>query len=325
MIISKTPYRVSLFGGGTDHYNYFSKHGGITVGGSIDKYIYITLRKLPVFFKHRYRISWSKIENVNKIENITHPIVRELLKYFKIKEGVEIHYDGDLPGNSGTGSSAAFCVGLIKCLAEYTKKKLTKNEIVLLAYKIEKEKLKESTGMQDQIYSTYGGFSKVIYNKKKFYVSKITNNLNIKKKIENNLLLFYTYKSRVAHKIEKKKFNNLKNKIKILNKMKLIAYKSIKFIQKNELDKIGNLLDQFWENKKTLSANVSNKKINKYYLEAKKLGAKGGKLIGAGGGGFLLIYAEKKHHKNIIKKLNKLTPVKFNFSDKGSEIIENEI
>ena len=107
--------------------------------------------------------------------------------------------------------------------------------------------------------------------------------------------------------------------------MKLIAYKSIKFIQKNELDKIGNLLDQFWENKKSLSSNVSNKKINKYYLEAKKLGAKGGKLIGAGGGGFLLIYAEKKYHKNIIKKLNKLTPVKFNFSDKGSEIIENEI
>ena len=107
--------------------------------------------------------------------------------------------------------------------------------------------------------------------------------------------------------------------------MKLIAYKSIKYIQKNELDKIGHLLDQFWENKKSLSANVSNKKINKYYIEAKKLGAKGGKLIGAGGGGFLLIYAEKKYHKNIIKKLNKLTPVKFNFSDKGSEIIENEI
>ena len=108
MIISKTPYRVSLFGGGTDHYDYFSKHDGFTVGGSINKYIYISLRKLPVFFKHRFRISWSKIENVKKIENITHPIVRELLKHFKIKDGLEIHYDGDLPGNSGTGSSAAF-------------------------------------------------------------------------------------------------------------------------------------------------------------------------------------------------------------------------
>ena len=210
MIISKTPYRVSLFGGGTDHYDYFSKHGGITVGGSIDKYIYISLRKLPIFFKHRFRISWSKIENVKKIEDITHPIVRELLKHFKIKEGVEIHYDGDLPGNSGTGSSAAFCVGLIKCLAEYTKIKLSKKQTALLAYKIEKINLKESTGLQDHLYAAYGGFSKIIYKKKSFKISKITNNVKTKKNIENNLILFYTYKNRVAHNIEKKKFNNLK-------------------------------------------------------------------------------------------------------------------
>ena len=325
MIISKTPYRVSLFGGGTDHFNFFSKYGGITVGGSINKYIYISLRKLPVFFKHRFRISWSKIENVKKIENITHPIVRELLKHFKIKDGLEIHYDGDLPGNSGTGSSAAFCVGLIKCLASYTKKNLTKKQIVLLAYKIEKQNLKESTGIQDQIYATYGGFSKIIYNKKKFKVSKVTNDPKIQKNIENNLILFYTYKSRVAHTIEKKKFSNIKNKLKNLNEMKLMAFESVKLIKKKETDKIGKMLDRFWQNKKKLSPNVSNETIDKYYSIAIKNGALGGKLIGAGGGGFLLIYAKKKYHKKIIKNLSNLTPVKFNFTNKGSEIIEHEV
>ena len=325
MIISKTPYRVSLFGGGTDHHDYFSKHNGITVGGSINKYIYISLRKLPVFFKHRFRISWSKIEKVKKIENITHPIVRELLKYFKLKNGLEIHYDGDLPGNSGTGSSAAFCVGLIKCLAKYTKKNLTKKEIALLAYKIEKNKLNESTGLQDHIYATYGGFSKVIYTKKTFKISKITNDKSIQKRIENNLILFYTYKSRVAHNIEKKKFSNINKKLKNLNKMKSMAYQSIKHIKNKDTNKIGLLLDQFWQHKKKLSTNVTNKKIDNYYSIAIKNGALGGKLIGAGGGGFLLIYAQKKYHNKIIKSLNKLTPIKFNFSNKGSEIIENEI
>ncbi len=325
MIISKTPYRVSLFGGGTDHFNFFSKYGGITVGGSINKYIYISVRKLPVFFKHRFRISWSKIENVKKIENITHPIVRELLRHFKIKDGLEIHYDGDLPGNSGTGSSAAFCVGLIKCLACYTKKNLTKKQIALLAYKIEKQNLKESTGLQDQIYATYGGFSKIIYNKKNFKVSKITNDPKIQKNLENNLILFYTYKSRVAHTIEKKKFSNIKNKLKNLNEMKLMAFESVKLIKKKETDKVGKMLDRFWRNKKKLSPNVSNETIDKYYSIAIKNGALGGKLIGAGGGGFLLIYAKKKYHKKIIKNLSNLTPVKFNFTNKGSEIIEYEV
>jgi len=325
MIISKTPYRVSLFGGGTDHYNYFSKYDGITVGGSINKYIYISVRKLPVFFKHRFRISWSKIENVKKIENITHPIVRELLKHFHIKSGLEIHYDGDLPGNSGTGSSAAFCVGLIKCLAIYTNKKLTKKEIALLAYKIEKENLKESTGLQDQIYATYGGFSKITFTKKNFKVSKITNDAKTQKKIEENLILFYTYKSRVAHTIERKKFNNIKNKLRNLNEMKLMAHSAIKYIKEKDTDKIGLMLDKFWQHKKKLSTNVSNESIDKYYSTAIKNGALGGKLIGAGGGGFLLIYAKKKYHKKIIKSLKKLTPIKFNFTNKGSEIIENEI
>lgn len=325
MIISKTPYRVSLFGGGTDHYKYFSKYGGVTVGGSINKYIYISLRKLPVFFKHRFRISWSKIENVKKIENITHPIVRELLKHFNIKDGLEIHYDGDLPGNSGTGSSAAFCVGLINCLATYTNKKLSKKKVALLAYKIEKVNLKESTGMQDQIYATYGGFSKIIYTKKNFKITKITNDKKIKKKIEENLILFYTYKNRVAHTIEQKKFSNIKNKLKNLDKMKLMAHQAIKSIKEKDTDKIGLMLDKFWQHKKKLSAKVTNEEIDKYYSTAIKNGALGGKLIGAGGGGFLLIYAKKKYHKKIIISLKKLTPVKFNFTNKGSEIIENEI
>ena len=299
MIITKTPYRVSLFGGGTDHQTFFSKYGGITVGGSIDKYIYISLRKLPVFFKHRFRVSWSKIENVKKIEQITHPIVRELLKYFKIKDGLEIHYDGDLPGNSGTGSSAAFCVGLIRCLCEYTKTKLTKKQVVLLAYKIEKDKLKESTGLQDHIYATYGGFKKIIFEKNDFKVLNISRSKTVKNQIQKKLILFYTNKSRVAHKIEKENLKILKKKKVILQEMKSMSYKSLKYIKNRKYSEVGKLLNIFWENKKKLSNNVSNKFIDYYYKEALRLGADGGKLIGAGGGGFLLIFAKKNTIKGL--------------------------
>ena len=322
MIISKTPYRVSLFGGGTDHYAYFSKYGGITIGGTINKYIFISLRKLPIFFKHRYRISWSKIENVKKIERISHPIVKELLKYFKIKEGLEIHYDGDLPGNSGAGSSAAFCVGLIKCLNEHTNKNLSKKQIVQLAYNIEKKKLKESTGLQDHIFATYGGFNKIIYTKKDFKITKISINKSIIKKLEKNLLLFYTYKRRVAHEIEKKKFSNIKKNLENLDEIKSISYKFLKITKNKKIDDIGKLLNEYWIYKKKLSSRVSNKKINYYYDKAIKAGALGGKLIGAGGGGFLLIYAKKKNHTKIIKKLKNLTPIKFKFTNNGSKILE---
>jgi len=326
MIISKTPYRISLFGGGTDHYEYFSKKGGIVLGGSIDKYIYLSLRELPVFFDHRFRVSWSKIENVTKINNISHPVVRELYKYFNIKKGLELHYDGDLPGNSGTGSSAAFCVGLINCLGNFLKIKMDKKKLYEIGYEIEKIKLRESTGIQDHILASYGGFNKIIFKKKKIYIKK----LNIKKStldnLERNMIIFYSKVKRRANIVEKSKKIESEKTFKILDKLKSITYNAENELKNsNNIDNIGKMLDETWNLKKEMSKIVSSPKLDNIYKEAKISGAIGGKILGAGGGGFFLFYCKKKNQNKLIKKLNKFTPLKFKFSNEGSKIIENEI
>jgi len=326
MIISKTPYRISLFGGGTDHYSYYSKKGGIVIGGAIDKYIYLSLRELPVFFSHNFRVSWSKIENVKLVKEISHPIVRELYQYFKINKGLELHYDGDLPGNSGTGSSAAFCVGLINCLNTYLKQKLVRKEIYELGYQIEKNKLKESTGIQDHIITTYGGFNKIVFKKNNIQIKKINLKKNILNNLEQNLIIFYSKIKRNAHKIEKSKLIGSKKTIKILDRVKIIAkLAELELSNDGKLDNIGEMLNETWHLKKELSNKVSNLRLNNIYSEAISAGAVGGKLLGAGGGGFFLFYCKKNNQKKLIKKLNKLTPLKFRFTNYGSKIIENEI
>lgn len=328
MIISKTPYRISLFGGGTDHKEYYTKMGGVVIGGAINKYLYLSLRKLPVFFDHTFRVSWSKIENVKSIKKISHPVVRELYKFYKIREGLELHYDGDLPGNSGTGSSAAFCIGLIKCLSHLKKKKLSNKELYELGYLIEKHKLKESTGIQDHIFAAHGGFNKIIFNKKKIKI----NSINISKKkikdLEDNLIIFYTKIKRSANIIEKSKnFGSIKT-ISVLNDIKSLAFQAEKeLISTTTVNTtiIGDLLNENWMLKKKLSQKVSNNKIDEIYDEAINSGASGGKLLGAGGGGFMLFYCKKNKQKLLKKKLNKFTSLNFKFINSGSEIIENEI
>ena len=328
MIISKTPYRVSLFGGGTDHKEYYSKMGGIVIGGAINKYMYLSLRKLPVFFNHKFRVSWSMIENVKSINKISHPIVRELYKFYKIKEGLELHYDGDLPGNSGTGSSAAFCIGLIKCLSFIKNKILTKEELYELGYFIEKVKLNESTGYQDHIFSTFGGFNKIIFEEKKIQINKLKINRKKIVDLEENLIIFYTKIKRRASIIEKSKKFSSNRTINILNEIKSLAYEAEKQLllkSKHDTSEIGNLLNENWNLKKQLSNEVSNYKIDQIYKEAITSGASGGKLLGAGGGGFMLFYCQKNKQKKLKEKLNKFTSINFKFINSGSEIIENEL
>lgn len=328
MIISKTPYRISLFGGGTDHKEYYIKRSGIVIGGAINKFLYLSLRKLPIFFDHTFRVSWSKIENVKSINNISHPIVRELYKFYKVKDGLELHYDGDLPGNSGTGSSASFCVGLIKCLSHLNKKKLSNKELYELGYLIEKYKLKEATGVQDHIFAANGGFNKIIFNKKKIQITKLNINKKKIKDLEENLILFYTKIKRSANIIEKSKnFKSIKT-INVLNDIKSLAFQAEKeLLSTSNLTTtgIGELLNENWMLKKKLSQKVSNNKIDEIYDEAINSGASGGKLLGAGGGGFMLFYCKKNKQKLLKKKLNKFTSLNFKFINSGSEIIENEI
>ena len=325
MIISKTPYRISFFGGGSDYPSWYNKYQGSVLSTTIDKHIYITCRTLPKFFNHRFRLVWSKIENVKSINQIKHPIVKNLLKYFNIKQGLEIHYDGDLPGFSGMGSSSAFTVGLVNVLCSQLNKEVSNEEIAKMAINFEQKIMRETVGSQDQLATSIGGFNKIFFKKKnKFKIINIKNkkNTNNLKKLENNLLLIYTGKKRIAQNVAKKYSNKLTsvNK-KYVDLMIQHVLEGEKILSGNNIDDFGKLLNSAWLTKKKLSSNISNPKIDQIYEYMISKGALGGKLLGAGGGGFLLFYMKKNLQKSFLKKNKKLIEIPFKFSNKGTEIL----
>ena len=327
MIICRTPYRVSFFGGGSDYPSWYIKNGGAVLSATIDKYIYISGRYLPPFFEHKYRIVWSHIETVKKIDQIKHKAVKEMLKHFKIKSGLEIHYDGDLPARSGMGSSSVFVVGLMNLLYNFIDQKIKKEQLAKECINFEQKILKENVGSQDQIAATYGGFNKIVFKKGgNFVVQKIS----IKKKILNdlnkNLLLVYTGLKRTAHDIAKNYINELqKSKKPHILRISNFVKEAEQFLKTGELNEFGKLLHESWLEKKNLSKSISNSSIDEIYNIAIKEGAIGGKLLGAGGGGFLLFYAPYYKHKNIIKHLNKLVTIPFKFTSEGSKIMFKKV
>lgn len=324
MIISKTPFRVSFFGGGTDFKDYYERYGGYVIGSAINKYCYITLRQLPPFFKEKYRLVWSKIELVNNVQNIAHPCIRSVLKNYNIKNGLEIIHASDLPARSGIGSSSSFSVGLIHCINILNNKKVNKLSLAKEAINLEQNILKEHVGTQDQIWATCGGFNEIYFNKKGFEVKKIKITEIKKKELSDNLIMFFTGKSRYSEIIEKNKMENLEKKLQHYHIIKEFAINSKKVFEGSaNLDSIGYMLDEYWKLKKKLSVKISDKNIDEIYKEGKRLGALGGKILGAGGGGFIMFYANQNVQKKLINKFYKLTNVKFNFSNIGSEIIFN--
>ena len=320
MIISKTPYRISFFGGGSDYPDWYRKYPGAVLSTTIDKYIYITLRDLPNFFEHKYRIVWSKVETVNSINQIKHNAVRNLLKEFKVKSGLEIHYDGDLPARSGMGSSSCFVVGLAKVLFKYINKNISDKQLADFSINFEQKIMREIVGSQDQTATVYGGFNRINFHKKKITVKEIKNKKNLQK-LNKNLMLIYSGVQRNAPEVAKKYVNTLtkknKNKIK-----KLIEHVELgeKILNSGTIDDFGHLLDEAWFYKKEISNNISNTKIDEIYNLAKSCGALGGKLLGAGGGGFLLFYINEINKKNFLSNSD-LVEIPFNFSPNGSKII----
>jgi len=325
MIITKTPYRISFFGGGSDYPIWYKKYGGSVLSTTIDKYIYISCRELPPFFDHKYRIVWSKIENVKTIDEIKHLTVRKLLKYNKIKSGLEIHYDGDLPARSGMGSSSSFSVGLMRALNNYQCKDI---KGINLAYKtlfFEQKIMKETVGSQDQVAASVGGFNKINFLKsEKIIVKKIlSNNL---KKLNSNLLLLYTGIQRNAEAVASNYVHKLSNE-KEKNIRKIISNVELgeKMIKSGNINDFGKLLHHAWIEKKELSKSISNHKIDELYNTSIQNGALGGKLLGAGGGGFLLIYIKKEKQKNFLDKIKNITNIPFKFSNEGCEVILNSL
>jgi len=322
MIISKTPFRISLIGGGTDFPEYYKRFPGLVIGSTIDKYCYVSARFLPNVFKYKHRIVWSKNEVVKSNNQIIHPTVKAVFKYLKINQGLEIHYQGDLQKNSGLGTSSAFCVGLINSLKRLHKKGVSKEILAKTAMNIEHNVMKEKCGSQDQIWASYGGFNSIEFEGKSFKVKKLGINKSKLSNLSKNLFLIYTGINKFSHNVEKDKISKLDKNLNYLDKIYKLA-KSFKYEMQNNSndDFVGTILNEYWSIKKSLSNKVSNNKINEIYNEALNSGASGGKIIGSGGGGFLLIYCKQKKHLSLKKKLNKLPIIKFNLVEKGSEII----
>ena len=327
MIITKTPYRISFFGGGTDHSEWYRENKGAVLATTFDKYCYISLRQLPQFFDHKYRIVYSKIENVTNINTIQHPSVRETLKYFNCQQGLEIHHDGDLPARSGLGSSSSFTVGLINAMRVLKGLDITSYELAETAIHIEQNLIKECVGSQDQISAAYGGFNEVRFHsddtftvKPKIFAPNRVDDLN------NHLMLFFTGVSRFSSQVAEKQIANMKNCHSQMDEIYEMVAEGISILNNinTPISEFGKLLHHAWKIKKTLSQNISSSEINDIYETAIRAGAEGGKVLGAGGGGFILFFVKPGDQKKVKNALKSLTHVPFLFENSGSQIVVNQ-
>ena len=329
MIICRTPFRISLFGGGTDFPSWYKKNLGMVISGSINKYCYITVRNLPSVFKYNFRLRYHETEQVKNINKIKHGPYKEVLKHFNYhNDNIEIVHSADLPSLSGLGGSSSSTVCAIHAVSALRDQLLNKKKIAKLALKIEQEKLKESVGSQDQITAAFGGFNLIEFNTlSDFHVQNIINEEKINYLNQSSILL-YTGIRRLSEKIEKQKITNInKGKIKEnLDSINNITEQALDEFTKRKMNlkKIGSLMNLYWEQKKQLTGNVSNKHIDNICNIAMKNGAYGVKLLGSGGGGFVYILCPAKLRNKICNKLKKYKIVNFNFENSGSTIIYNK-
>ncbi len=323
MIISRTPYRISFFGGGTDYPAWYLKHGGAVLATSIDKYCYLSCRYLPPFFEHDYRIVWSRIENCNAIDEINHPAVREILRFLKVSRGVEIHHVGDLPARSGMGSSSSFTVGLLHAAYALKGYMPTKQQLAMESIHIEHEILRETVGAQDQILAANGGFNHVTFQQNgEISVRPVI--LAPERMVELNahLMLFYTGIKRTASNVAVSYVDDIEAKKRQLRIMKDLVEEAICLLNSSQdIRGFGDLMQEAWQAKRSLSPLVSNTYVDDIYSKALASGAIGGKLTGAGGGGFMVLFVPPDRHAAVREALKELIYVPFRFDFSGSQII----
>jgi D-glycero-alpha-D-manno-heptose-7-phosphate kinase len=323
MIISRTPYRISFFGGGTDYPSWYRHYGGQVIATTIDKYCYISARYLPPFFDHRFRIVYSRIENCKTVDEIAHPAVRECLRYLQFEQGLEIHHDGDLPARSGLGSSSSFVVGLLHALHALSGAIPAKERLAHEAIHMEQVRLKETVGSQDQVMAAHGGFQRVEFlSDGEIRVTPLTLRPDRLKALNSHLMLFFTGIKRTATTIAESYASDVASVEKQLRTMGSMVDEAFQILAgSSDLATFGNLLHEAWRAKRSLSKQVSNPVIDEIYATARSAGALGGKLIGAGGGGFMLLFAHPADHDRIRERLAKLVHVPFRFERAGSRII----
>lgn len=323
MVISRTPFRISFFGGGTDYPTWYRKNGGMVLATTINKYCYISARFLPPFFGFKYRIAYSKIENCKTIDQIIHPSVRAALRFMKTSQGLEIHHDGDLPARSGLGSSSAFTVGILHALYALRGHMPNKHKLAKESIHLEQKILKETVGSQDQVLASYGGFNLITFHKDgEITIKPVTISSKRIDELQNHLMLFYTGMARTASDIAKSYVGNIRNQEKQMDRVQDLVVKAVEILDsKQDIKEFGRLLNDSWQIKRSLSDIVSNLKIDSLYKRALSSGALGGKLLGAGGGGFLLLFVPPSHQSKVRKEFKKLIHVPFKFENKGSQII----
>jgi D-glycero-alpha-D-manno-heptose-7-phosphate kinase len=324
MIITRTPFRISFFGGGTDYPAWYQEHGGVVLATTIDKYCYISCRYLPPFFEHRHRIVYSRIENVRSIDEIEHPAVRAVLGWAGCEQGLEIHHDGDLPARSGLGSSSSFTVGLVHALTALSGRYIAKDDLARNAIYIEQKIINENVGSQDQISAAFGGFNRIEFNHDdSFQVSPIVLSKERLAELQSHLMLCFTGFSRIASEVAKSTIQNIKAREVELTRMKGMVEDGIRILQSAQtpIAEFGRLLHECWTYKRSLSKQVSTPEIDAMYETALQAGATGGKILGAGGGGFLLLFVPPHLQTRVRERLKHLIHVPFRFENSGSRVV----
>jgi D-glycero-alpha-D-manno-heptose-7-phosphate kinase len=324
MIITRTPFRISFFGGGTDYPVYYKEHGGAVLSTTINKYCYINCRYLPPFFDYKYRIRYTMREETKNVSEIEHPSVRECLKFVNAGKGIEMVHTSDIPARSGIGSSSSFTVGFLNALYALSGKMVTKRQLAREAIHIEQSIIKENVGSQDQVAAAFGGINKIEFGgDREFYVTPMTIKENKLKMLQDSLMFFYTGIVRNASEIASEQINATPSKKKELDLMVEIVDEAVNILNadSDDIDDFGSLLHKSWKIKRSITNLITNGKIDQIYDTALKAGALGGKLLGAGGGGFFLFFVHPEMQEKVKAELRELLHVPFRFEDLGSQVI----
>jgi len=324
MIICRTPFRISLFGGGTDYPDWYREYGGAVVGTAIDKYCYISVRRLPPFFEHRTRVVYSEVELVREVSEIRHPAVRAVLSDMGLELGLEIHHDADLPARSGLGTSSSFAVGLINALHAFQSRMIAKCELGRAAIRIEQQVLRENVGCQDQLWAAYGGLNRIDFlPDDTFTVTPVILPLSRRAELRNSIMLFFTGFSRCASDIAREQLGNLGSRTCQLRAIRDLVEAAVGILidPNRPLRELGALLHESWRLKRELSNSVSNPHIDDIYQAGLDGGAIGGKLLGAGGGGFMMFLVDPENREHVRQRLKKLIHVSVGFDNDGSRIV----
>jgi D-glycero-alpha-D-manno-heptose-7-phosphate kinase len=324
MVITRTPLRISFFGGGTDYPIWYREHGGAVLSTTIDKSCYITCRRLPPFFEYHSRISYSRVENVASNQDIEHPAVRGCLQFLGMDEGVEVHHVADLPARTGLGTSSAFTVGLLNGLYALKDQMCDKYTLGREAIHVEQELLQEAVGSQDQTCAAHGGFNRINFHTDgSIQVNRIVTSRNRLADLEQHLALYFTGFSRTASEIATEQLKVTPHKKRELDMMFQLVNEaeSVVTTPSRSLDEFGRLLHESWKIKRTLTQKITNGSINEIYEAGLSAGALGGKLLGAGGGGFMLFFVSPERREALRERLKHLLCVPFAFSDRGSHVV----